>query len=150
MGGGGLCGLPADYAAFIQMMLAGGTSKCGEAVLKPETVALMGQNHIAPLEAGMIKIAMPNLSHDVNFFPGQSLGWGLSFLMNLERSPEGRSPGSLSWGGLANTYFWIDPTVKVGGLIMTQVIPFADPAILKTYRAFEQTVYEELAGAKAA
>jgi hypothetical protein len=47
--------------------------------------------------------------------------------------------------GLANTYFWIDPTVKIGGLMMTQVIPFADPAILKAYRAFERTVYEELA-----
>ena len=67
MGGGGLCGLPADYAAFIQMMLAGGKSKRGEAVLKPETVALMGQNHIAPLEAGVIKIVMSNLSHDVDF-----------------------------------------------------------------------------------
>ena len=150
MGGGGLCGLPADYSAFIQMMLAGGKSKSGEAVLKPETVALMGQNHIAPLEAGVIKIAMPNLSHDVDFFPGQRQGWGLSFLINLERSAEGRSPGSLSWGGLANTYFWIDPTAKIGGLLMTQVIPFADPAILKAYRAFERTVYEELAGAKAA
>jgi methyl acetate hydrolase len=150
MGGGGLCGLPADYAAFIQMMLAGGKSKTGQQVLNPETVALMGQNHIAPLEAGVIKIAMPNLSHDVDFFPGQNLGWGLSFLMNLERTPEGRSSGSLSWGGLANTYFWIDPTAKIGGLIMTQVIPFADPAILNAYRAFERTVYEELAGAKAA
>jgi methyl acetate hydrolase len=150
MGGGGLCGVPADYATFMHMMLAGGKSKSGEAVLKPETVALMGQNHIAPLEAGIIKVAMPNLSHDVDFFPGQRQGWGLSFLINLERSAEGRSPGSLSWGGLANTYFWIDPTANIGGLMMTQVIPFADPAILIAYRAFERTVYEELAGAKAA
>jgi methyl acetate hydrolase len=150
MGGGGLCGLPADYAAFMQMMLAGGRSKSGGVVLKPETVALMGQNHIAPLEAGVIKIAMPNLSHDVDFFPGQRQGWGLSFLINLERSAEGRSPGSLSWGGLANTYFWIDPTLKVGGLMMAQVIPFADPAILRALRAFERAIYEEIADAKAA
>jgi methyl acetate hydrolase len=150
MGGGGLCGLPADYAAFMQMMLADGKSKSGEVVLKPETVALMGQNHIAPLEAGVIKIAMPNLSHDVDFFPGQRQGWGLSFLINLERSAEGRSPGSLSWGGLANTYFWIDPTLKVGGLMMAQVIPFADPAILRALRAFERAIYEEIADAKAA
>jgi methyl acetate hydrolase len=73
----------------------------------------------------------------------------LSFLINLERSAEVRSPGSLSWGGLANTYFWIDPTVKIGGLVMTQVIPFADPSILDAH-ALERTVYEELPGAKAA
>jgi methyl acetate hydrolase len=148
MGGGGLCGLPADYAAFVQMMLAGGKSKSGEAVLKLETVALMGQNHIAPLEAGVIKIAMPNLSHDVDLFPGQRQGWGLSFLINLERSAEGRSPGSLSWGGLANTYFWIDPTAKIGGLMMTQVIPFADPAILGSFKAFERMIYEEIPGGR--
>jgi CubicO group peptidase (beta-lactamase class C family) len=74
----------------------------------------------------------------------------LSFLINLERSVEGRSPGSLSWGGLANTYFWIDPTANIGGLMMMQVIPFADPAILGAYRAFERAVYEELTSAKAA
>jgi methyl acetate hydrolase len=98
MGGGGLCGLPADYAAFVQMMLADGRSNSSETVLKPETVALMGQNHIAPLEAGVIKIAMANLSHDVDFFPGQRQGWGLSFLINLERSVEGRSPGQPELG----------------------------------------------------
>jgi methyl acetate hydrolase len=86
----------------------------------------------------------------VDFFPGQRQGWGLSFLINLERSVEGRSPGSLSWGGLANTYFWIDPTANIGGLMMTQVIPFADPAILGAYRGFERAVYEELTSAKAA
>lgn len=150
MGGGGLCGSPADYAAFIQMMLAGGKSKSGEQVLRPETVALMGQNHIAPLDAGVIKVAVPTLSHDVDFFPGQRQGWGLSFLINLERSAEGRSAGSLGWGGLANTYFWIDPTAGIGGLIMTQMIPFSDPAVLAAYRAFERAVYEELPAAKAA
>ena len=60
-------------------------------MLKPVTVALMGQNHIAPLEAGIIKVAMPNLSHDVDFFPGQRQGWGLSFLINLESWPKGEA-----------------------------------------------------------
>jgi methyl acetate hydrolase len=95
-------------------------------------------------------IAMPNLSHDVDFFPGQRQGWGLSFLINIERSAEGRSPGSLSWGGLANTYFWIDPAANIGGLMMTQVIPFADPEILHAFKAFEQAIYEELTSTKAA
>jgi CubicO group peptidase (beta-lactamase class C family) len=150
MGGGGLCGAPTDYAAFIQMMLAGGKSKTGEAVLKPETIALMGENSAGPHQAGVLNSVMTNLSHSVDFFPGQRQGWGLSFHLNLERSAEGRSPGSMSWGGLANTYFWIDPTARVGGLILTQVIPFADPAVLEAYRAFERAVYDEVAGAKAA
>jgi CubicO group peptidase (beta-lactamase class C family) len=132
------------------MMLAGGKSKSGQAVLRPETVALMGQNSIGALPAGVLKSVMPNLSNDADFFPGLGQGWGLSFLINLERSAEGRNAGSMSWAGLANTYFWIDPTARVGGLFMTQVLPFADPAVLEAYKAFERVVYDELAGAKAA
>lgn len=145
MGGGGLCGTTPDYAAFIQMMLAGGKSKDGRAVLRPETVALMGQNSIGSLQAGELKTVMPNLANDTNFFPGMRQGWGLSFLINLERSAEGRNPGSLSWGGLANSYFWIDPTARIGGVIMTQMLPFGDPVVLEAYRAFERAVYEETA-----
>ena len=150
MGGGGLCGRPTDYAAFLEMMLNGGKSRSGEAVLRPETIALMGENSIAPLSAGAVKSVMPHLSNDFDFFPGLRQGWGMSFHINLDRSAEGRSPGSMSWGGLANTYFWIDPAARVGGLLMTQVLPFADPGVLGAYRAFERAVYEELAGAKAA
>ncbi len=150
MGGGGLCGLPTDYAAFILMMLSGGKSKTGRLVLRPETVALMGQNHAGPVHIAGVKSVMPNLAHAVDFFPGQRQGWGLSFLINLERSAQGRSPGSLSWAGLANTYFWIDPTERVGGVIMTQMLPFADPAVLRAYNAFERAVYDGLASAKAA
>ncbi len=150
MGGGGLCGSPTDYAAFIQMMLSSGKSKTGQPVLRPETVALMGRNHAGPVHIAGVKSVMPNLANAVDFFPGQRQGWGLSFLINLEPSVQGRSPGSLSWAGLANTYFWIDPTERVGGLIMTQILPFADPAVLAAYNAFERAIYGELAGAKAA
>ena len=150
MGGGGLCGAPTDYAAFIQMMLSGGKSKTGQSVLRPETIALMGENHAGPVHIAGVNSVMPNLANAVDFFPGQRQGWGLSFLINLERSAHGRSPGSLSWAGLANTYFWIDPTARVGGLVMTQILPFADPAVLAAYNAFERAIYDELAGVKAA
>jgi len=150
MGGGGLCGAPTDYAAFIQMMLSGGKSKSGLSVLRPETVALMGRNHAGPVHIAGVNSVMPNLANAVDFFPGQRQGWGLSFLINLERSAQGRSPGSLSWAGLANTYFWIDPTERLGGLIMTQILPFADPAVLAAYNAFERAIYDEFAGVKAA
>jgi methyl acetate hydrolase len=150
MGGGGLCGAPLDYAAFIQMMLSDGKAKSGDAVLKPQTVALMASNSIGVLPAGVLKSVMPNLSNDADFFPGQRQGWGMSFLLNLEPAPSGRNAGSMTWAGLANTYFWIDPAARVGGLIMTQVLPFADPAVLKAYNAFERAIYDQLSDVKAA
>ena len=56
----------------------------------------------------MLKTPMPNLTKDAEFFPGMP-NWGLSFMINEEMAPTGRTPGSLAWAGLANTYFWIKP-----------------------------------------
>ena len=67
--------------------------------------------------------------------------WGLGFLLNTERDPCGRSPNSLAWAGLANTYFWIDPDRRVCGVVLTQILPFADPAALDCLWALERGVY---------
>src|SRR5205823_9825421 len=48
MGGGGLYGTAGDYIRFTQMILNKGSGN-GNQVLKPETVAMMGQNHIGEL-----------------------------------------------------------------------------------------------------
>ena len=67
--------------------------------------------------------------------------WGLSFLINTEDAPAGRSAGSLSWAGVINSYYWIDPKKKLGGVLMTQILPFADPIVLKLYDKFERATY---------
>jgi CubicO group peptidase (beta-lactamase class C family) len=77
--------------------------------------------------------------------------WGLSFMINTAKTPEGRSPGSLAWAGLANTYYWIDPARDIAGVILMQVLPFADPQCLSAFAAFESGVYAGLdAGQRAA
>lgn len=149
MGGGGLYGTAPDYLAFIRMLLNGG-SLYGNRVLKPETVAVMAQNHIGALNVNKLPTAMPRLSNDVELYPEQDKKWGLSFLINTQRTAEGRSPGSLAWGGLANTYFWLDPTRKVGGVILMQLLPFADAKALELYAMLERGVYQSLDGNKAA
>ncbi len=116
-------------------------------MLKPETVASMRQNHIGDLEVVTLATVRPDLSNDANFFPGMSHKWGLSFDINSEPGPAGRSAGSLCWAGLFNTYFWIDPTRKVTGTIMTQLLPFADTEVLKLYADFESGLYEALKSA---
>ena len=68
MGGGGLYGTARDYLAFTQMILQGGSLK-GALVLRPETVDLMAQNHIAPLDIPAMKTAIPALSNDVEHRP---------------------------------------------------------------------------------
>jgi CubicO group peptidase (beta-lactamase class C family) len=149
MGGGGLYGTAPDYIAFIRMLLNKG-SLDGNRVLKPETVALMAQNHIGDLNVTKLPTAMPPLSNDVELYPEQDKKWGLSFLINTKRTAEGRSAGGLAWAGLANTYFWLDATRNIGGVILMQLLPFADKAALDLFATFERGIYQSLDGAKAA
>ena len=143
MGGGGLYGTAGDYIKFTQMILNKGRGN-GNQVLKPETVASMGQNHIGDLDMTKIISALPAFTNDVDLYPDMVKKWGLSFLINTAKTPEGRSAGSLAWAGLANTYFWIDPSKHVAGVIMTQVLPFADPRVLGLYGKFESGLYKAL------
>ncbi len=151
MGGGGLYGTAADYIKFTQMVLNKGRGN-GNQVLKAETVAMMGQNHIGELNQTKMISALPAFTNDVDLFPGMVKKWGLSFLINTAKTPEGRSPGSLFWAGLANTYFWIDPARDVAGVILMQVLPFCDAKCLEAFAGFERGVYAGLdaAGQKAA
>jgi methyl acetate hydrolase len=143
MGGGGLYGTAGDYLTFAQMILNDGRFK-GAQVLRPETVALMAQNHIGALEVGVFKTAIPGLSKDIELFPGMSKKWGLSFLINTQQAPTGRSAGSLAWAGLANTYFWIDRARRVCGVFLSQVLPFYDDKAIDLLGTFETEVYRAL------
>jgi methyl acetate hydrolase len=148
-GGGGLYGTAPDYIKFTQMMLNNGTGN-GNRILKPETVALMSQNHIGELNMTPMASAVPTASNNVDFLPGIDKKYGLSFMINTAQSAEGRSAGSLAWAGLANTYYWIDPVRDVTGVIMMQVLPFADSTCLKVFSDFERAVYAGLGAKKAA
>ena len=142
-GGGPLYSTGRDYLTFLQMLLHGGTVN-GVRLLKPETVAEMNRNSTGTIPCGVLKTENPALSNDVDLFPGAPLRWGLGYMLNVNEGPNGRSAGTVSWGGLFNTYYWLDPARKVTGLIMTQVLPFADPRVLKLYGRFESAVYEAL------
>ena len=151
MGGGGLYGTAGDYIKFTQMVLNKGKGN-GNQVLKPETVAMMGQNHIGELTMTRMTSAVAFATNDVDLYPEMVKKWGLSFLITTAQTAEGRSPGSLAWAGLANTYFWIDPVRDVAGVILMQVLPFADGKCLEAFAGFERGVYAGLdaAGQRAA
>ena len=144
MGGGGLYGTAADYLAFEQVFLNEGRAN-GRQVLKPETARLMSENAIGNLDVRFLKTAVPAYSHDAEFFPGMVKKWGLGFMISTAQVPSGRSPGSLAWAGLGNTYFWIDPAKGIAGVILMQLIPFADPKALALLDDFEKAVYTALA-----
>jgi CubicO group peptidase (beta-lactamase class C family) len=140
MGGGGLYSTGPDYLSFLRMLLGGG--QLGQVrVLRPETVAEMGRNQIGDLTVGMLKSCAPTSSNDAEFFPGMVKKWGLGYMISTEAAPTGRSAGSLAWAGLGNTYYWIDPTRRVTGVILTQILPFADAKVLELFGQFERAIY---------
>ena len=145
MGGGGLYGTASDYLAFQQMFLNEGRAADGRPVLKPETVRAVGENQMGAINVRLLKSAIPPYTNDAEFFPGMVKKWGLGFMINTERVPGGRSAGSLAWAGLGNTYFWIDPVKRIAGVILMQLVPFADAKALDLFDKFEKAVYAGLA-----
>ncbi len=144
MGGGGMYSTTGDYLKFVQMILNDGQGN-GNRVLKKATVQLMSKNAMGKIRVTMLKPAGQGSSNDAEFFPGVPKGWGLSFMTNEEQAPTGRSKGSLAWAGLANSYYWIDRTKGVGGVLSTQILPFADVKALPLFYDFEKAVYQSLA-----
>lgn len=65
----------------------------------------------------------------------------MRFIVNTQRTPEGRSAGSLAWGGVANSYYWIDREQQVTGVIAMQILPFFDPAAVLLLRAIESALH---------
>ncbi len=143
-GGGGLFSTASDYLRFLRALMNGGTLD-GNRVLKSETVDLMLQNHMGELDVQPLPTQVPELSNPVNLFPGMKKKWGLTFLINTEQGPAGRSAGSVAWAGLNNTYYWLDPVKKIAGVFMTQTLPFADHTVLAGLDAFERAVYRSVA-----
>jgi CubicO group peptidase (beta-lactamase class C family) len=144
-GGGGLSSTAGDYIRFERMILNGGALD-GARIVSAKTVALMSQNQIGGVGVRAVKTAMPALSMDFTFVDDGRDKWGLGFQITARQVPGKRAPGSLSWGGINNTYFWIDAQRGVAGVVMMQFLPFADTKALAVYDTFERGVYR-LAGA---
>jgi methyl acetate hydrolase len=140
-GGGGEFSTATDYLRFERMILNGGTLD-GVRILKTDTVALMSQNHMGGVSVPAIPTAQPDRSMDFTFVNNLKDKWGLGFMITTAQVPGKRSPGSLSWGGIDNTYFWIDPARGVAGVVMMQYLPFADTKALAIYDTFERGVYQ--------
>lgn len=139
-GGHALYGTAGDYLRLQRALLGGGALE-GTRILRPETVDAMFRNHIGDLHSGVSATVHPDLSNDAEFFPGMRKKWGLGLELVTADVPGARRAGSGHWGGLFNTYFWIDRAGGLTGAVHTQLLPFADPQVLDVFAAFERAIY---------
>jgi CubicO group peptidase (beta-lactamase class C family) len=144
IGGGGLSSTASDYIRFTRMLLNGGELD-GARILSAKSVDTMAENHIGAIGLPALKTALPDRSEDFSFIADGRDKWGLGFQITTDAVPGKRSAGTLSWGGINNTYFWIDRTRGITGVILMQFLPFADRKALALYDAFERGVYQAAA-----
>jgi len=140
VGSTGLTSTASDYIRFARMMLNGGELD-GVHIVSTETIAEMSRTQIGDLTASALKTAMPDRSNDFSFIADGRDKWGLGFLIAAAETPGGPSAGSLSWGGINNTYFWVDRSRGIAGVILMQFLPFADAKALALYDTFQRGVY---------
>ncbi|MEP7353367.1 MAG: serine hydrolase domain-containing protein [Acidobacteriota bacterium] len=140
-GGGGLASTGLDYVKFMQMILRSGLAGVNTQILSARSIEMMLKNQIGDIQAGKMKSLSPNLSADVDTNPGQVDHWGLGFLRQGKPQDGMRATGSVSWAGIYNTYFWIDPTRRIAGVILMQYLPFFDSAAIGLLGDYERAVY---------
>jgi methyl acetate hydrolase len=139
-GGGGLYSTAGDYLKFARMLLGGG--KLGnKRILQSETVAQMSRNQIGDFSLGEFRSQVPQFAKDPIRIPGSLDKFGLGLAINTKSVEAGRSPGSMAWAGIFNTFFWIDPPRKTCAVIMMQILPFSDDAANSVVERFEHAIY---------
>ena len=141
-GGHGSYGTVQDYANFVLAWLNDGAG-----VLQPATARMALQNHIGAIQLPAVMKSMePALSNDVPSLP-VAQGWGLGFHLTLTDLPGMRSRGSADWAGIYNSYYWIDRSKGIAGVLMTQLLPFFDLRVVQTLVGFETAVYQQVGAA---
>jgi CubicO group peptidase (beta-lactamase class C family) len=143
-GDGGLYSTVEDYSKFVRMLLNDGTLGTAK-ILSPAAVKLMGQNAIGPIFVELQPDADKQLTRPFPLGAGKDkFGLGFQIAADDPSTRGFRNPGSLSWAGLFNTEFWVDPVKKIGGVHMMQLLPFYDEGAIRALRGFEEIVYKEL------
>ena len=143
-GDGGLFSTAQDYGLFMRMLLNGG--RLGSVrLLSERSVRLMGENQIGAIFVEEQPAADPVLTKPFPLGAGRDrFGLGFEIAAKDDAASKYRSAGSLSWAGLFNTEFWIDPQRHVAGVVFMQTLPFYDDGAMRTLRAFEQILYQHL------
>ena len=116
----------------------------GAGILKPATVELAVQDHLGGIKVPeVLKTQTPILCNDIVAAPVPQ-SWGLGFHLTLANVPGMRSAGTADWAGIFNSYYWIDRKKGIGGVLMTQMLPFFDARVVETLIGFETAVYQQV------
>jgi len=143
-GDGGLYSTMEDYGKFVRMLIGGG-SLGPVKILSQASVKMMGENQIGAIFVERQPDANKERTRPFPLGAGKDkFGLGFQIAANDPAVKGYRSPGSLSWAGIFNTEFWVDPVRHIGGVHMMQLLPFYDDGAIRALRGFEETIYRHV------
>lgn len=140
-GGGGLYSTAPDYMRLLRCLLRGGELD-GTRILSPGAVAEISRNQIGDRMAKMQRTAVAVRSNDFIFMDG-SQRFGFGVMIETRQHPGKREIGAYGWGGIVNTFFWVDPARDLAAVLMLQLAPFASRPAVEALDRFETAVYTD-------
>ncbi len=142
-GAAGLFSSPEDYARLLQCMLNYGTlSKIK--VLNKETVKMMNTNQIGDISMEYCGDCFnPGICTDLKTSKvmSKTTKWGLAYLIDNEDKPYGRKAGTVLWGGVFNTLYYIDYKSGAAVSFYTQNLPFYNNITNTLFDKFSELIY---------
>jgi CubicO group peptidase (beta-lactamase class C family) len=137
-GGGGLVSTTADYLRFCRMLLNGGRYE-GVRLVSPKTLELMTANHL-PGGQDLTELSVSLFSEAT--YAGVGFGLGFAVTLDPARTLLPGTAGDFSWGGMASTYFWVDPREELIVIFMTQLMPSAVYPLRRELRTLVYSAFE--------
>lgn len=116
-GGGGLVSTLDDYMKFVEMIRRGGVAG-KKRLLSPNTLKFMMRNH---LDGDIASMGPSSFAEQP--MRGTGFGLGGSVVLDPGRVGVPSSVGDFSWGGMASTFFWVDPVLDLTAVFFTQLTP---------------------------
>lgn len=138
-GGHGVYGKLGDYIKILQSLLANDGK-----LLKPETVDMMFTPQLgegsAKAFAGFTNAFSAMLIGEFN--PDVPASYGLGGMLFLKDDVGRRKKGTMSWGGVVNTFWLVDREADICLTFGTQVMPPGEPECKKYTGIAERAIYE--------
>ena len=138
-GGGGLFSNAQDYAKFMRIFLSEKND-----ILSQESINMMKTNQIGDLEVKRMPSVDQELSASLDYDDNIEKKFGYGFMINNNKTLEGRPIGSIFWTGIFNSFFWVDFENKIGCAIFMQMLPYMNEVSLRAYNEIEKSIYENI------
>ena len=131
-GGAGLISTTEDYAIFADTLAAGGTSKNGYRLLKPETIEKMKE----------IRFLAFDINNNYTCVQGKDYGYGLGVRVRTVKDESGIPIGEFGWDGAAGSYVLVDTDNGISVTMGMNILNW--PAVFRgEHLAIAKLIYEE-------